>query len=178
LVSVEDGACYTNTNSSSATSAHAICQALNARTLFDSPSKPVVREAKAATMMVAPVAAATIGSHARLVWSSPPPLEQWRNSNKGGRQVKAEATKRAIATATRVASNDNGNGDGGKSNGNSDEGGGQVTMRGMVVATTVAGDNEDNHNGDNGNKESEGAKAMAMVTRVASKQWQRQQREQ
>jgi hypothetical protein len=58
LVGVKDGACYTNTDSSSATSAHAICQALNARALFDGPSKPVVWEAKAATMMVALVAAA------------------------------------------------------------------------------------------------------------------------
>jgi hypothetical protein len=45
----------------------------------------------------------------------------------GGGQVKAEATKRAIAMATRVASNDNGNGDGGKSNGDSNKGGGQAT---------------------------------------------------
>jgi hypothetical protein len=35
--------------------------------------------------------------------------------DKGGGQVKAEATKRAITTATRVASNDDGDSDGGKS---------------------------------------------------------------
>jgi hypothetical protein len=36
--------------------------------------------------------------------------------------VKAEATKRVIATATRVVSNDNGNRDGGKSNGDGNKG--------------------------------------------------------
>jgi hypothetical protein len=44
--------------------------------------------------------------------------------NKGSGQVKAEATKRAITTATRVASDDNGAGDGGKSDGDGDEGAG------------------------------------------------------
>jgi hypothetical protein len=44
--------------------------------------------------------------------------------NEGGGQVKAEAMKRAITMATRVASNDNGAGDGGKSNGNGDKGAG------------------------------------------------------
>jgi hypothetical protein len=38
--------------------------------------------------------------------------------------VKAEAMKRVIATATRVASNDDGDGDGGKSDGNGDKGAG------------------------------------------------------
>ncbi len=38
--------------------------------------------------------------------------------------MKAESTKRAIATAMRVASNDDGNGDGGKSNGNHNKGSG------------------------------------------------------
>jgi hypothetical protein len=46
--------------------------------------------------------------------------------------VKAEATKRAITTATRVASNDDGTGDGGKSNGNGDEGAGRATTRAMA----------------------------------------------
>ncbi len=49
--------------------------------------------------------------------------------------MKVEATKRVIATATRVVSNDDGDGDGGKSNGNGDEGAGQATTRAMVVAT-------------------------------------------
>jgi hypothetical protein len=53
----------------------------------------------------------------------PSPLKQWYNGNKGG-QVKAKATKRAIATATRVASNNDGNVCGGKGNGNGEEGGG------------------------------------------------------
>jgi hypothetical protein len=40
--------------------------------------------------------------------------------NKGGGRVKAEATKRVIITATRVASDDDGAGDGGKSYGDGD----------------------------------------------------------
>ncbi len=51
--------------------------------------------------------------------------------------MKAEATKRAITTAMRVASNDDGAGDGGKSDGNGDEGAGQATTRAMAAAMTV-----------------------------------------
>ncbi len=51
--------------------------------------------------------------------------------------MKAEAIKRAITMATRVASNDDGAGNGGKSNGDRDEGVGQVTTRAMAAATTV-----------------------------------------
>jgi hypothetical protein len=51
--------------------------------------------------------------------------------------VKAEATKRAITTATRVASNEDGDGNGGKSDGD-DEGVGRGTTRAMEAATTVA----------------------------------------
>jgi hypothetical protein len=58
--------------------------------------------------------------------------------NEGGGRVQAEATKRAITTATRVASNDDGTGDGGKSDGNGDEGAWQATMRAMAAAMTVA----------------------------------------
>jgi hypothetical protein len=58
--------------------------------------------------------------------------------NKGGGRVKAEATKRAIPTATRVASNDNGTGNSGKSDGDGNKGAGQATTRAMVAATTVA----------------------------------------
>ncbi len=47
-----------------------------------------------------------------------------RNGNEGGGQVKAEAMKRAITTAMRVASDDDGAGDGGKSDGNGDKGAG------------------------------------------------------
>ncbi len=52
--------------------------------------------------------------------------------------MKAEATKREITTATRVASDDNGAGNGGKSDGDGDEGAGRATMRAMAAATTVA----------------------------------------
>ncbi len=52
--------------------------------------------------------------------------------------MKAEATKRAITMARRVASDDNCNGDGGKSDGDGDEGAGQATTRAMAAATTVA----------------------------------------
>jgi hypothetical protein len=51
--------------------------------------------------------------------------------------VKAEATKRAITTATRVASDDDGAGDGGKSDGDGDKGAGRATTRVMAAATTV-----------------------------------------
>ncbi len=52
--------------------------------------------------------------------------------------MKAEATKRAITTATKVASNDNGTGDGGKRNGNQEKCVGPATTRAMVAAMTVA----------------------------------------
>jgi hypothetical protein len=82
----------------------------------------------------------------------------------------AEATKRAITTATRVASDEDGNGDGGKSNGNGDEGAGRATTRAMVAAMTVAAMRVAS------DKEGEGGKAMEMVTRLAGKQRQWQQR--
>jgi hypothetical protein len=78
--------------------------------------------------------------------------------------VKAEATKRAITTATRVASHDNGNGDGGKSDGNGDKGAGRATMRAMTAARTVAAMRVAS------NEEGEGGKAMEMVTRLAGEQ--------
>ncbi len=64
--------------------------------------------------------------------------------------------KRAIATATRVASNDNGNGNGGKINGDGNKGCGQATMRVMVVVTTVAGDDERNCDSNEGYKQQRG----------------------
>ncbi len=69
-----------------------------------------------------------------------PPLPHPRrhDGDEGSEQVKAEATKRAITMVTRVASDDDGAGDGGKSDGNGDEVAGRVTTRTMVVATTVA----------------------------------------
>jgi hypothetical protein len=45
------------------------------------------------------------------------------DGNEGGRQATATATKRVMAMATRVVGNKEGNGDGGKSNSNGDEGG-------------------------------------------------------
>ncbi len=84
--------------------------------------------------------------------------------------MKAEATKRAITTATRVASDDNGDGDSGKSNGDGNNGAGQATTRAMAAAMTVAAMRVAS------NKEGEGGKAMEMVTRLASKQRRRQQR--
>jgi hypothetical protein len=84
--------------------------------------------------------------------------------------VKAEVTKRAIATATRVASNDDGNGNGGKSDGNGDKGAGQATTRVMAAATTVAAMRVAS------NKKGEGGKALEMVTRLAGEQWRWQRR--
>ncbi len=112
--------------------------------------------------------------------------------------MKAEATKRAIMKGTRVASNDNGTGNGGKSNGDRDEGAGQATTRVMAEATTVAVMRVASNKEDEGagrattramtaattvaamrvasNKEGEGGKAMEMVTRLAGEQRQRRQR--
>ncbi len=109
--------------------------------------------------------------------------------------MKAEATKRGITTATRVVSNDDGAGNGGKSNGDGDEGVGQATTRVMVAATTVAAMRVASNKEDEGagrattramaaattvaamrvasNKEGEGRKAMEMVTRLVGKQRQR-----
>ncbi len=106
--------------------------------------------------------------------------------------MKAEVTKRAITTATWVASNDDGTGDGGKSNGNGDEGAGQVITRAMAAATTVAAMRVASTKEDKGagrattramaaattvvamrvasNRESEGGKAMETATRLAGKQ--------
>ncbi len=78
--------------------------------------------------------------------------------------MKAEATKRAITTATRVASDDDGNGDGGKSDGDGNKGTGQVTTRAMAAVTTVAAMRVAS------DKEGEGGKAMETVTRLAGKQ--------
>ncbi len=84
--------------------------------------------------------------------------------------MKAEATKRAIAIATREASNDNGDGNGGKSNGGGNEGAGRATTRAMTATTTVVAMRVVS------NEEGEGGKAMEMVTRLAGKKWQWQQR--
>ncbi len=112
--------------------------------------------------------------------------------------MKTEATKRAITTATRVVSDDDGTGDGGKSNGNGDEGAWGATMRAMAAATTVAAMRVASNEEDKGvgqattrataaattvvamrvasNKEGEGGKAMEMVTRLVGEQRRWQQR--
>jgi hypothetical protein len=84
--------------------------------------------------------------------------------------VKAEATKRAITMATRVASDEDGNGDGGKSNGDGNEGARQATTRAMAAETTVVAMRVAS------DKEGEGGKAMEMVTRLAVEQRRWQQR--
>ncbi len=107
--------------------------------------------------------------------------------------MKAEATKRAITTATRVASDDDGAGISGKSDGNGDEGAGRAATRAMAAATTVAAmrvaSNEEDEDAGRAttrvmaaattvagmrvasDKEGEGGKAMEMVTRLAGEQW-------
>ncbi len=109
--------------------------------------------------------------------------------------MKAEATKREITTATRVASDDDGTGNRGKSNGNGDKGAGRVTTRAMAAATTVAAMRVASNEEDEGagrattramaaattvaamrvasDKEGEGGKAMETVTRLAGEQWRR-----
>ncbi len=106
--------------------------------------------------------------------------------------MKAEATKRAITMATRVASNDDGAGDGSKSDGDRDEGAGRVTTRAMAAATTVVAMRVASNEEDEGagratmramaaartvgamrvasNKEGKGGKAMETVTRLAGEQ--------
>ncbi len=84
--------------------------------------------------------------------------------------MKAVVTKRAITMATRVACDDDGNGNSGKCNDNGNEGAGRATMRAMAAVTTVAAMRVA------GDKEGEGSKAMKTVTRLAGEQWQRRQR--
>jgi hypothetical protein len=72
-VGEEDDACYTNADSSPATSAQAICRALESRASLDRPLPAGHAGAKVATMMAAPTVAAEVGSCTGSVWSSPPP---------------------------------------------------------------------------------------------------------
>jgi hypothetical protein len=110
--------------------------------------------------------------------------------------VKAEAMKRAITTATRVASDDNSAVNGCKSDGDGDEGAGRATTRAMAAATTVAAmrvaSNEENKGAGRAtmkamaavmtvaamrvasNKEGEGGKVMETVTRLAGEQRRQQ----
>ncbi len=78
--------------------------------------------------------------------------------------------------ATRVESDDNGDGDGGKSNGDGNKSGGQATTRAMAATMTVAGNNEGIVMAMRvpSNKKGEGGKAMGMVTRVGGEQQRRQ----
>jgi hypothetical protein len=93
-----------------------------------------------------------------------PTATRRRNGNKGGGQLKAEATKRGITTAMRVASDEDGDGDGGKSDGDGNEGTGRATTRSMVAATTVAAMRVAS------NEEGEGGKVMETVTRLVDEQ--------
>jgi hypothetical protein len=107
----EDNACSTNANSSPTALAQVVCWALKAHASSDRP-----------------LLAGRLGSKdskgdggnnngnadsggqeldSTPDWDGPPPPPPLRHcdNNKGGRQVKAKATQRAIAIATRVASN-------------------------------------------------------------------------
>ncbi len=77
--------------------------------------------------------------------------------------MKAEATKRAIMMATRVASNDDGNGNSGRSDGDGNKGAGQATRRVMAASTNMAAMRVAS------DEEGEGGKAMETVTRLAGK---------
>ncbi len=101
-------------------------------------------------------------------------------------------------TVMRVASDDDGTGDGGKSDGDGDKGAGQATMRVMATARTVAAMRVASNEEDEGvgrattrvmaavttvaamrvasDKEGEGGKAMETVTRLAGEQRRQQQR--
>ncbi len=129
--------------------AQAICRALKARALSDRPGGHAGGKGGNNDGSTGSGGGQSWTAH-QLVWSSPLPPEWGCNCNKGGRQVKAEATKRVIAMAMRVASNDNGDGDGGKSNGSNNKGGGQATTRAMAAAMTVANNDEGNGNGNEG----------------------------
>ncbi len=111
--------------------------------------------------------------------------------------MKAQVTKRAITMATRVASDEDGAGNGGKSDGDGDEGAGRATTRVMAAATTVAAMSVASNEEDEGagqatmramvaattvaamrvtsDKEGEGGKAMETMTRLAGEQrrWRR-----
>ncbi len=81
--------------------------------------------------------------------------------------MKAEATERAITTATRVASDDDGAGYRGKSNGDGDEGAGRATTRAMAAATTVAAMRVASNEEDKGAGQAT-MRAMAVATTVAA----------
>ncbi len=106
--------------------------------------------------------------------------------------MKAEATKRAITTATRVASNDDDACNGGKSDSGGDKGVGRATARAMAASRTVAVMRVASNKEDEGagrattramaaattvaamrvasDKEGEGGKVMETVTRLAGEQ--------
>ncbi len=76
--------------------------------------------------------------------------------------MKAKATKRAMAAVTRVASNVDGNSDGGKSDDHGNKSGKQARMRAMA-AVTVAGDGRQG----NGNEDKGCGQATAKATKRA-----------
>jgi hypothetical protein len=124
LVGVDNDVCSMNVVSSPAMSAHAVYQALKAHTLLDRPLPASCAGGKGGNDD-----GGTIGSsHSWIAhWIGmvlPLPPEQRPYGNEGGRRVKAKATKRVIAMATRAACNDDSKGNGGKSDGDGDKGGG------------------------------------------------------
>jgi hypothetical protein len=106
------------------------------------------------------------------------------NGNNSGRQATVTTTKRVMVMAMRVAGDKEGNGDGGKSNGISNKGGGQETATRVMAMVTMwamamlAGNKEGMDKGAKsmatamrvaGEEEGKGGKAMAMATRVVGK---------
>ncbi len=176
LIGGEDDVHSTNAISSPTALAHAVCQTLNARALSDRPLLAGHVGSKAGKGDGGNNDSNAGGGSQELDCAPdqdgpplPSPIPKWRrDSNKGGKEVKAKATKRLMAMATRVASDN-------KGNGNGNEGGGQATAtRAMAVVATVVG--EDEGNGVAGDEEGEGGMARVMVTRMADKRWQWQQR--
>ncbi len=120
-VGKEDDACYTNTASSPATLAQAVCRVLEFHTSLDRPLPAGCAGGKGSDDDGGAGGGGQSRIAHRIGMVLPIPHPRWGDSNKHGRRVKADATKRAIAMATRVASNDDGDDNSGKSNGNCDE---------------------------------------------------------
>jgi hypothetical protein len=104
--------------------AHAICRALNACALFDRPLPAGCVGSKGWDDAGGTSGGGQSWIACQIGMVLPSPPKRWHDSNKGGGQVKAEVTKGVFAMVTRVASNDNGNGNGGKSYGDGNKGGG------------------------------------------------------
>jgi hypothetical protein len=137
-------------------SEHAICRALKARGLLDWP----LPASRAGRIGGNDDDGTSGGGQSwiahRICMVLSPPLKRRHDGNEGSGQVKAKASKSVIAMARRVVSDDDSNGNGGKSNGDGNKGGGRVTTRAMAAATTVAWDNEGNGDGNEGGKHQRG----------------------